>query len=285
MEPRLRTWEVRATIAIVGLSVLSTLLGLFRAGHYNDSPALVDLYRVQDAAILLVGAPLLAVGLWYAVRGSLRGRLVWLGGLAYMSYTWASVGLQVSFNELFLLYVAAFGLSAFTLVSGLLRTDAAAIQSALEGRISERFYSGLLVVIGLGLAGLWLSEIVAALLAGEDPLIVQEIGQQAMVSHFVDLSVVVPSLLLSALWLSRGRAWGYVSAGVVLLLGASLGVGIAGMTLLIVAGDAVSISPIAVVFTFVPVGVAGLLAIRYVTAIPRKETGRVTDERDRGQTT
>lgn len=45
-----------------------------------------------------------------------------------MTYIWASVGLQVAFNEFFLVYVALFGLSLFTLVGGLVTSDADAVR-------------------------------------------------------------------------------------------------------------------------------------------------------------
>lgn len=111
MATQLRRWRVLATIAIHALAVVSTLLGLFRPGHYRDAPALVELYKVQDLTILTVGIPVLSVGLWYAMRGSLRGRIVWLCGLAFMTSMWLSVGVQVSFNDLFLVYAALFGFS------------------------------------------------------------------------------------------------------------------------------------------------------------------------------
>ncbi|MBX0297233.1 hypothetical protein [Haloarcula nitratireducens] len=94
MATQLRRWHVLATIAILALAAVSTLLGLFRPGHYRDAPALVELSKVQDLSILTVGIPVLAIGLWYAIRGPLRGCIVWLGGLAFMTYMWLSVGVM-----------------------------------------------------------------------------------------------------------------------------------------------------------------------------------------------
>lgn len=267
MATQLRQWHVFATITVLALAAASTLLGLFRQSHYRDAPALVELYRVQDLTILAVGIPVLAVGLWYAVRGSLRGRIVWLGGLAYMTYMWLSVGIQVSFNDLFLVYVALFGLSLFTLVGGLVTTDADAVREAIEGRIRPSLYAASLSLIGLGLGALWLSDLAPAILGRTTPLIVQETGPQAIVTHFVDLGVVVPTILLSAVWLAQQRTWGYVFAGVVLVLGATLAAPISVMTLVLMAGDAVTVSPIAAVFTFLPVVVSAGLAVKYVLSI------------------
>ena len=271
MSPVPRRWQVRSTVLVLVLSVVSALLGLLRPGHYGTDPAVVQLYRVQDATILLVGVPVLALGLWYATRGSLRSRVVWLGGLAYATYTWASIGLQAPYNEFFLGYVALFSLSLFAFVGALVTTDAGTVRRALEGRVSTSFYGGALVFIAVGLAGLWLADIVPSLLAGTTPLIVEEAGRVALTSHLLDLGVVVPSLFVAGVWLRRGRTWGYLLAGVALVLGATLAASISGMTLVLVSGGSVTVSPVAAVLSFLPVLVSVVLAVRYVASMGGSE--------------
>jgi hypothetical protein len=279
MSSELRRWHVLTTVSVLGLAVLSTLLGLLRPGHYRDAPGLVESYQMQDLTILLVGVPVLAGGLWYATRGSVRGRVVWLGGLAYMTYTWASIAVQITFNELFLVYVALFGLSLFTLVGGFVTTDADAVRTAVEERIRPPVYSGFLVLIGLGLAALWLSDIVPALLDGTTPLLVEEAGPGATVSHVIDLGVVVPAILLAAVRLYQRRTWGFVLAGVVLVLGATLAASISSMTLVLGGGDAVTVSPAAAVFSVVPVVVAAVLAVKYVLSMEGEGRSPTGDHR------
>lgn len=267
MARSLRRLQALSTMTILVLSVLTTLSGILRPGHYRNPEALAVAYRAQDVTILVAGVPVLAAGLWHAARGSLRGRIVWLGGLAYMTYVWVSVGLQISFNAFFLVYVALFSLSLFTLVGGMATTDADAVRDALAGRISRPVYGGFLLFVAAGLATLWLSELVPAILAGTEPPLVEEAGPQALVSHFIDLSVVVPSLIVAGVWLWRDRTWGYVFAGVTLVLGAILAVTISAMTLVFLAGDAITISPVALIFTFLPILVAAALAVRYVASM------------------
>ena len=140
---------VLSTVTIAVLSLVSSLLGLFRPGHYGDDPVLLEHYLAEDLAILLIGVPVLLVGLWYATAGSLRGRIVWLGALAYMAYMWVSAGLIAPFNEFFLGYVALFSLSLFTLVGGITATDARAVSRDLEGAVSRPLYGGVLIVIAV----------------------------------------------------------------------------------------------------------------------------------------
>lgn len=270
MDRQLRRWHVLATVAILVLAAVSSLAGLFRPGHYRAVPGIVESYRMQDLTILVVGIPVLAVGLWYAMRSSPRGRIVWLGGLAYMTYMEASIAVQIPFNAFFLVYVALFGLSLFTFVGGMVTTDADAIRETLDGHLNTTLYSVALVVIGLGLGALWLSDVVPPLLSGTEPSLIEESGPQAMVTHVIDLGVVVPSIFLSAAWLFRERTWGFVFAGVELVLGATLAAPIGIMTIVFMAGDTVTISPVAAFFTFLPILVSTLLAVTYLRSMGRR---------------
>jgi hypothetical protein len=266
MGASLPRWQLVSTVTIAVLSVVSTLLGLVRPGHYP--PELLPQFYVQDLVVLVVGVPALLLGLWYATRGSLRGRVVWLGALAYTSYMWASVGLQLPFNRFFLGYVVLFSLSLFTFVAGTVGVDANTLRRALAPHLAERVYAASLLLIACGLASLWLAELVPATRSGVPPLLVEEVGPQALVSHFVDLSVVVPALIVAGGWLWRRHPWGYVFAGVALVFGALLAPTVTGTTLVLVIDGSVTVPPVALVFTVLPAAVATVLAVTYLLAIP-----------------
>ncbi|MFC6951803.1 hypothetical protein [Halorubellus litoreus] len=260
-------WQLVASLAIVGLSVLATALGLLRPEHYRDADALVTNYRVQDATILLVGVPALAAGLYATVRGSLRGRIVWLGALAFMAYIWFSVVVQVSFNDAFFAYLVLFALSLWTFVAALLDTDHEPVHDAVTGRIDARRYGLGLVLVGLALAALWLSELVPAALAGTVPVLVQETGPQALFSHVLDLAVVVPALVVVGVWLRRERPMAALLAGVLFVMGTLLAAPISAMTLAIAAGDGITLTPLAAALSFAPVVVVAGLAVAYLRAM------------------
>ena len=263
-------WQTASTVVILVLSVVSALLGLFRPGQYPAE--LLPGFYLQDALILLVGVPALGIGLWYASRDSLAGRFVWLGALTYMTYMWATIALQVTFNQFFLGYVVLFGLSVFTLIGGVTATDPAEIQQSLELRISERVYGVFLWLIAASLAFLWLSELVPATVSGTPPLLVDEVGPQALASHFIDLSVVVPALAIAGYWLFQRRPWGYVFAGVGLVFGALLAPTLTGMTTVILLAGDITVPLVAVVFTAIPALIAAALAVTYLLSLSRNIT-------------
>ena len=263
----LRRWQVISTLGILALSVASSLLGLFQPGHYADPSLVIDRLRAQDAVVLAVAVPVLAAGLWLAARGSLRGRIVWLGALAYMTYLWASVTVQTAFNQFYLGYVVLLGLSVFTLVGGVLDTDADVLAARLTGRLSRSLFAGWLALVAVGLAALWLSSLVPATLTGTAPPVVEELGESALHTYVLDLAIVVPSLAVAAVWLQRGHAWGYVTAGVLLVMAAILAPGLTAITVVDVQSDAVTITPLLLVGTILPPMVSIAFAARYLLAV------------------
>lgn len=230
MRRPVRREYVFSTMLIILLSSASSLLGLTRSGHYNDPAESITRYHAQDAVILVIAVPILAVGLAYASRGSLRGHLVWRGSLAFMTYTWASYALTVAYNDFFLGYVVLFSLSLFTLVGGILSIDSALLYTVLHEQVSHRLYSGFLGFAAMGLAGLWLFELVPAALSGAVPAAVRAFGPQAADTYVIDLGIVVPSLALTAKWLWQQRPWGYALAGIVLVFTAVLAPAITAIT-------------------------------------------------------
>ena len=115
--------ETGATMILVLLAAGASLLGLLREGHYVESGSELLRLQAQDAVILTLGVPVLVIGLWLSLRGSLRGRLLWLGSLAFMAYMWTHYAFVVAYSDFFLGYVALFAISVFTLISGVVTTD------------------------------------------------------------------------------------------------------------------------------------------------------------------
>lgn len=264
LNAHLRRWHVLGTVGILVLSIISSLLGLFREGHYDVDPALLSRFHAQDAVILVVAVPVLAIGLWTANRGSVRGRVVWLGGLAYMTYMWASIVGTTPFGYFFLGYVVLFSLSLFTLVAGVATTDPAPYFRALDGHLSKPLYAGFLLAVALGLSLLWLSDLVPALLAGTRPVVVEELGEQAIYTYILDLGIVVPSLVITAAWIWQGRQWGYVFAGVLLVMAALLAPSLTAITVVDALGGYVTLTTPLIVGTILPPVVAVGFAIHYL---------------------
>ena len=132
-------------------------------------------------------------------------------------------------------------------------------------------------MIALGLALLWLGDLVPPLIEGTQPTIIDELGEQATVSHAIDLAVLVLALSIAGYWLWQRRPWGYVVGGVVLLLGTLLAPSITGMTVVLILEGEITVSVWGIVFTMLPLVIAAALAINYLLAFGGKKPPQSTD--------
>src|SRR6476646_1777991 len=91
---------------IAVLLVFAAGSGLFVRGLYRDAPFFAIQAVAQDFITLAVVLPTVLVSAWFASRGSDRGRLIWLGALIYLVYSYTIYAFVVRYNRLFLVYVA-----------------------------------------------------------------------------------------------------------------------------------------------------------------------------------
>ncbi|NHN42982.1 hypothetical protein G9C85_15280 [Halorubellus sp. JP-L1] len=260
-----RPYLVASTLTLL-LAVLATGVGLFVPGFYRDAEVLLPQLYGQDLLTLVVAVPALAGAVYSARRGSLRGYVVWLGITGYLLYTYASYAFLTAFNELYLVYVALFGLTLFTLVGGVARIEPTDLKAALDDHPVRGYVAFQVLVAGL-LALLWLAEVGPASLAGTRPPSIAETTLPVPVIQSLDLGVVVPSFVLSAAFLWKQRAWGYVFTGVLLVKGTTLGLAVLAMIVFMLQnGQPV---PLPQIVLFALLSLTGLaLVTRFVRAIP-----------------
>jgi len=269
----LRRWQVGSTVLIILLTVAGTLSGLLVEGFYRDPDALVYQAYGQDTVTLAVVVPLLAVGLRFARRESLRGYFLWLGALGYLLYTYAVYAVITEFNPFFLGYVALFGLSLYTFVGGLLQIDPTAVKARLDADLPVRPVRWFLLGMGVLVALLWLSEAVPATVADEKPASIADTGLPANVVHVLDLAVLVPAMFVTARWLRADRAWAYVIPGVLFVKLTSIGLAIIGM-IAWMSTEGQAVDPALVVVFAVLTVANGAFGVTYLLSIDAESGSR-----------
>lgn len=273
---------VIASLATLVLTVIATLVGLFVPGFYRDAPVLLPQVYGQDLLTLLVAVPALAISLYFAARGSLRGYIVWLGVTGYLLYTYASYAFMTAFNELYLVYTTLLWLTLFTFVGGVIRLDTAELKRSI-GEPSGRLYIGFHLLLSVLIASLWLSEILPATIAGTVPPSIAEAGLPTSVIYSFDLGIIIPAFLLTAYWLWTDNPWGYAFTAVLLVKVATLGGAVLAMAAYMIrAGHDVPLPQIVIfgVLTLVSVllMVRFLLSIDHDAAVNRKSVTERTRE-------
>ncbi|MBN1890732.1 MAG: hypothetical protein JW850_22245 [Thermoflexales bacterium] len=197
----------------------------------------------QDSATLLVGIPLLIIGVVLARRGSLRGQMLLAGGLGYMLYTYTSYAFLSAYNAFFLIYVALFSLSLFAFILAMSGMDVDRISRA-AGRMPRRGIAIFLTLLAAFLGVAWLGRIVPPLLAGAPPFGLE--AYTTLVIQALDLGIIVPASAITAVLLWRKRPWGYGLACVLMVKGLMMGAALIAMIIgQILAG--LSVSPFEIV--------------------------------------
>ena len=197
------------------LVIIAAVYGLVVDDAYRlISPMTRETWRAQDA-VTLATVPVLLWATWRARAGSLSAHLVSVGILIWLTYGYAHLSMGAPFNSMFLIYLSVLTLAGFAMLDGLLRVDAAAASPAFA-RAPRRATAWFLTIAGLGIAALWLSEIVVALPSGLPTNI--HLSELPNPTWVLDLSGIIPSALAVALMLRRRHPAGPVIAGAMLVM-------------------------------------------------------------------
>jgi hypothetical protein len=208
---------VGAIAAGLSLFVPSLLMGTDVTNGNTRGTALV---------MLAVGIPTLVTSMWFTSHGSWRGRLVWLGVLAYLAYNGVLLSFAAPFNSLFLLYVATLSLSVFSIAGLVGDTD----PDECVPHLGRATINGLAIytwVIVFANALVWLKGIAANIGAADPGAFLAETGLTTNPSYVQDLAFWLPMAALAAYWLWQEKPWGVALVGSWLVYGVIESIGVA----------------------------------------------------------
>lgn len=204
-------------------------LEMYGRGIYAYEPAFkAPIYRGSDFVNLAVTVPLLAVSLFFARRGSLRGGLL-LAGLVVMAfYNAASLAFGAAYNSLFLLYLAFFAAGLFAFILAFCAVDQAELSARLSPGLPRRGIAVLLLAAAAGVVFAWLPDLVSALIEGQAPVML--LSSTTDVTAVLDLGIIAPAAVLAAVLLLRRAPLGSLLAAVMLVMLSLIGPIVAGQT-------------------------------------------------------
>lgn len=216
---------------ILVLTIAATAGGLLVDGLYRDNAFATAAWKGTDLATLAVGVPLLALALTFSLRGSFRAQLIWLGMLDYTLYNYAYYLFGTAFNALFLVYVALFTLSILALIFALANVDVGSIRRHFRDRTPVRGIAAYLLFVAAGIGGLWIAQSLSFVVTGQVPEFITKVAHPTSIVFALDLSLVVPFLVLGAIWLWQRRPWGYLLAAIMSVKGAVYMLALAAVSL------------------------------------------------------
>lgn len=218
------------------LAAVASVIG-FIPGVYRDSPVLVVQSNGQDVATLLVVLPVLAAGLVASARGAIAGRIVVLGALAYLLYTYAVYAFIARLGSATILHIAIVGLSAWTLLLSVMTAGYLPATDAIATTVSglrRRATAAFLFVIAAFFAFAWLSQIASAAITGIHPESLTDAGLPTNPIFTLDLAFVLPLCVLAGWGLLGRRLESYLLAAVMLVFAPLISIGVLSITLIAV---------------------------------------------------
>ena len=190
--------------AFAGLAAALASIAGFIPGVYRDAKMIVEQSHGYDIANLVV-VVVLELGLLWASRGSVRGRLVAIGALGCLVYSFVTYAFFMVLNPATLLYIAVLAFGGWSFVAGLTRVDDAQVEAIVNGRLARRTTEAFLAILAVLFAVTWLSQIAAGLLSDGLPPELAAAGWPMNPVWVLDLGFVLPLALLTSVRLVRRR--------------------------------------------------------------------------------
>lgn len=185
--------------------------GIFK----NDSVSVVAQGKASDLVTLFLAIPILAFATIYALKGSLRARVLLTGTLGYFLYTYMSYSFLWNYNPLFIVYVILMSTSMFAFILSLMSFDVEKIPSMFKEKLPIRFLAGFQFFIALMLGLLWLGKISSSIFSEAIPVGLEH--YTTLVIQAMDLGFIVPIAVISGVLLLKRKPFGYLFTSIIII--------------------------------------------------------------------
>ena len=218
------------SVVIASMAGISPLGGLFVEGLYRDNGLVVSAWQGNDIVTFFVVVPMLLISLFHSLRDSKKGRLFWMSSLWYMVYNYMFYLFGAAFNVFFLLYAALFVFSLYTLISALIQTDALEWSRSFSKKLPYKTVSLFMLFFAALLGGLWIALSLSFVFTGQVHESISQTDHPTAVVFAVDLTLLIPSMIVGGVLLWRKNRWGPIVGSVVLVKATAYGLALIIMT-------------------------------------------------------
>lgn len=217
-----------------------------------------------DVVTLIFAVPALLLVLPSLRRGSLGGRLFAIGILAYFFYQYMMYAMFWALGPLFPVFIVLYAASACAIVWIVSGIDVAELPARFSAGFPRKGMAVFSVLVALMLLVMWTQRIAIGLagdLAGASLFGMPTLTVQAM-----DLGILVPLAVATAVLLMRSKSWGYLLAPVFAVKGVTMSGAICAMLVSAALTEgALEVAPFAM-FAAVA-AVSGVLAWRMLCSV------------------
>jgi len=199
-------------LPILVLTVIASLVSLLTQGFYfRDSATMAVKSHYLDLINISIVVPIGVLMFVLAMKKSHWAKLFILGIIGYLAYMFGFNALSLFFNELFLVYVAVFGLSIFGIILGY--GDVQQSGDYPENPIKMRLSSIYLMLFSVIAYIAWLIEILSTD-KGSVPESILGMNLPVNVVHVFDMAFALPVIIIGAVLLFRGKMSGLIISSI-----------------------------------------------------------------------
>jgi hypothetical protein len=200
-------------LPIILLTAIASFVSLLTSDfYYRDSATMAVKSHYLDLINISIVVPIGVMMFVLAMKKSHWAKLFILGIMAYLAYMFGFNALSLYFNELFLVYVAVFGLSIFGIILGY--GDVQQSGNYLENPIKMRI-SGIYLMLFSVIAYIaWLIEIILSTVNGSIPESISGMNLPVNVVHVFDMAFALPIIIIGAVLLFKGKMSGLIISSI-----------------------------------------------------------------------
>ncbi len=209
-------------------SILGERFAYVTDGVYANNPVRVVAEGIGwDVVTLVLAVPAMVVAAFFVGRGSLRGRLAALGLFGYFAYQYLMYAMFWAIGPLYPLFVLIFPLSILGIAWFVSAIDVGDLARQVRPGFPRRALAIFAVAMSLMLVGMWVPRIMAGI-AG-DPVAANLLGTPTLTVQALDLGLLVPLSLTTAVLVWRRHRAGYVLGALFTVKAVTMAAAIAAM--------------------------------------------------------
>lgn len=248
-------------ISILVLITFSSVYSLCKSDIYIlDSEILRIKSNYLDIINICLIIPLGIIITIFILKRHYWAKLAAIGVSAYSLYMFGFNSLSLGFNELFLVYIAIFGLSIFCTVIGY--KDVHEKAEDIKSNFKLKFSAIYLLLFATVPAIAWISEIVIAIMQDAQPSHNLLINVTVNVVHVFDLAFFLPVIIIFAINLLRGKYSGVVLSFISVIFVILISISILFMEIGLVCSELnYDEGQLYSMFVLIPLGIAPLITL------------------------
>ncbi|WP_341877565.1 hypothetical protein [Defluviitalea saccharophila] len=209
-------------------SINNEVVKIYGYGLYKDNSISIAAQGIaSDFVTLVMGVPLLILSLYLSLKESFKGKILLTGTLGYFLYTYMSYTFLWMYNKFFIIYVMLMSASLYAFILSIFSFDIENIKLNFSEKLPVKFLGGYQIFIGVMIGMLWLGKIAPSIIGDKVPVGLEH--YTTLVIQGMDLGIIVPTAILSGIFLIKRKAIGFLLSSVIIIKGITMLTSISAM--------------------------------------------------------